>query len=282
MIGKKRKENFVRRALVVIFLGLVKCGWWLLKTLWAFFSWIFLTLFRFFSRKIKEKRKEMSLRNQPHYSTPASFSAFEAVQTISGDFLRFYERLLRESLIVLIFGKRGSGKSALGFRILENIHAKTQRKCFVVGVPQVVLPQWITPLDQLEEAANGGVVLVDEGTLTFAARESMSKKNVGLGKLLAVARHKDLTLLFITQNTSMIDRHVLSLADVLMVKKGSLLQQEMERPEIRKFYEKAEKAFAALGENTQTSTYIIDSDFEGVLAAELPGFWSTDVSKSRA
>mgnify|MGYP001600709350 CR=1 FL=1 len=281
MKKKRYKPGFVLSALRFTVFGFGKPVWYLLKSLWKFVSWVFSTLFRFFSKKIEENKKENALRKQPHYSTPASFSAFEVVEGLSGEYSGFHERLLRESLIVLVFGKRGSGKSALGFRILENVHAQTQRSCFVMGVPQIVLPQWITPLERLEEATNGGVVLVDEGALAFAARESMSKKNVGLGKLLAVARHKDLTLLFITQNTSMIDKHVLSLADVLMVKKGSLLQQEMERPEIRKFYEKAENAFVKLSGDAHRYVYVIDSDFEGVVAVGLPGFWSSGLSKSR-
>lgn len=44
----------------------------------------------------------------------------------------------------------------------------------------------------------------------------------------------------------MIDKNVLKLADMLFIKEGSLLQLEMERPEIKKFYEKAKNYFDKL------------------------------------
>ena len=278
MAKRKKKGNWAWRATKATAKGIGKGSWWVVKnTVKGVYKGSAVVV-----RKAKEKKKENELKKQPHYATAASVEEFEVVSKLSGDYAAVEKGLLRESLIVLIFGKRGSGKSALGFKILENIYSKAQRKCYVLGVGQEVLPQWIASVESLEEVGNGGVVLVDEGALAFGARESMAAKNRELGKLLAVARHKDLTLLFITQNTGMIDKNVLSLVDTLMVKQGSLLQQEMERPEIKKFYEKAEKAFAGLEGEKKKYVYIIDSDFEGVVAAGLPSFWSSKVSKSRA
>ncbi len=229
--------------------------------------------------KLKEQQKESKIKKQPSYSAAAKYGGVEA---LAEGFEEFEQRLIDESLIMLIFGKRGSGKSALGFKLLENVHAKSKRKCFVLGVPREVLPQWINSIDAIEDAAKGGLVLVDEGALAFSSRDSMSKVNKALNKLMAIARHKDLTLMFITQNTGMIDKNVLSLTDTLLIKQGSLLQQHMERPEMKKFYEQAEKAFKKLDGNKKQYVYVVDHDFEGVLKVGLPSFWSTKISKSRA
>jgi hypothetical protein len=124
---------------------------------------------------------------------------------------------------------------------------------------------------------------VDEGALTYSSRDSMSSTNKELGKLLAVARHKDISLVLVTQNTGMIDKNVLNLCDTIMLKEGSLLQKSMERTAMKELYQKAEDAFAALTKEERLShVYVIDSDFEGMLLYTMPSFWSTEISKNRA
>ena len=73
----------------------------------------------------------------------------------------------------------------------------------------------------MEDAKNGGVVLVDEGAVEFSSRKSMSKANKELGSLLAIARHKDLSLILVTQNTGMLDKNVMNLCDSIILKEGS-------------------------------------------------------------
>ena len=276
-ISKRKKQHWSWRATKAVVGGLGKGSLWVVKKI---ASGVY-SGGRLAVRKAKEKKKASMLMKQPHYAIPAVYKEFGVVKQVLGDYSVAGGRLLRDSLIVLIFGKRGSGKSALGFRIMENIHSHTGRKCYVLGVKQEVLPQWITTVDDVEQLANGGVLLVDEGAVAFGARESMQAKNRELGKLMAIARHKDLTLLFVTQNTGMLDKNVLKLADSLLIKEGSLLQLEMERAEVKKFYQKAHDAFGKLP-GKQKYFYMVDSDFEGVLESELPRFWSSTVSKSRA
>lgn len=215
--------------------------------------------------------------------TPAVYDSLIASTTIKGNVDSFERRLLNESLILAVAGRRGSGKSVLGFRMMENIHAKTQRPCFALGVKQSVLPVWIATIDEINQVSNRGVVLVDEGAISFGSRESMSKKNRGLGELLAIARHKDLTLIFITQNTGMIDKNVLNLCDVVVLKEGSLLQEKMERSVMKDLYQTANDALSKIpAEERKPYCYVFDSDFEGVVQASLPSFWSSKVSKNQA
>jgi hypothetical protein len=275
---RRKKGNLFWRATKATATGLGKGSWWVAKTLGKGIA----AGGRAVGKKVKEKKEKKVLEKQPHYKIPSKFALLGVVTEVSGSFAEAEQRLLQESLIVLVFGKRGAGKSALGFRLLENIHAKTSRACYVLGVSQTVLPQWIKSVEDIDTVDNGGVVLVDEGAITFSSRESMGAKNRELGKLMAIARHKDLTLFFITQNTGMLDKNVLKLADTLLIKEGSLLQLEMERPEIKKFYEKSSVAFKQLSGERKKYVYVVDSDFEGVLEVGLPSFWSTKVSKSRA
>ena len=202
-------------------------------------------------------------------------------KTIKGHFSDFRSRLDNTSLIISIVGRRGSGKSALGFSLLENIYTKTGRNAFVMGVDQKLIPRWIGSVERIEDVENNSLLLIDEGAISFSSRESMSKKNRELGKLLAVARHKDLTLIFITQNTGMMDKNVLNLTDTLVFKEGSLLQEKMERSAMKDFYEKSRISLDNIQKNKRKAyAYVFDDDFEGLIKADLPSFWSTKISKS--
>lgn len=235
------------------------------------------------SKDTIENKKAKKKRKPAEGELPPTFEELKTIKTTQGDFEQFSESYLTKSQIILIFGKRGSGKSTLGFRMMENIQAKKKRPSFVLGVKQSLLPSWIDSVESVDEVRNGGVILVDEGAIAFSARQSMKKGNVELGKMLAIARHKDLTLIFITQNTGMIDRNVLNLTDVVIAKEGSLLQKKMERPVVRDFVAKSDKAIKALERNERVAhCYIFSDDFEGLCKVSLPSFWSTKISKSRA
>ncbi|NQV91861.1 hypothetical protein HQ489_05295 [Candidatus Woesearchaeota archaeon] len=228
---------------------------------------------------IHEVQKEASIsKNPPEYK---KIKVFESVE---GDFKDFEYRLNNKSLIITIAGRRGSGKSTLAFKIMENILAKNDKRIgFAMGVKQSLLPAWIKTITSIEDVGNNGVLVVDEGAISFGSRNSMSKKNKGLGELLAIARHKDITLLLITQNTSMIDKNVLNLCDSILLKEGSLLQDKMERSAIKSLYTKVVKKFKSIDKKERIKFfYIYDDDFEGMCHSDLPSFWNENVSKNQA
>lgn len=81
-------------------------------------------------------------------------------------------KIVRPS-IVLILGKRGSGKSALGYRLLELFRYGSQP--YVVGVPPSArqhLPDWIGIAPRLEELPPKSIALMDEAYLAYHARAS--------------------------------------------------------------------------------------------------------------
>jgi len=282
---RKKKRSWV----AVIFLGLGKAIgwvivnffraiWFLLVGLWAGISVLF--------KKTSHVAKEVHANHQVKKEQPkgdAKFEEFEVEDTTKGDFDTFQNRLFNESLILAIAGRRGSGKSVLGFRLMENINAKTNRACFALGVKQSVIPEWIKSITDINEVKNGGIVLVDEGAISFGSRKSMTKENKGLADLLAIARHKDLTLIFITQNTGMIDKNVLNLCDTLFFKEGSLLQEKMERSVMKDLYATANKHLNKIpSAERKPFVYVVDAEFEGLIKTALPSFWSSKVSKNQA
>lgn len=215
--------------------------------------------------------------------TAASDRPLTCQKQSAGELGAFEERLYSsKSTIGLILGARGSGKSALGMRLLENASARTDRPVCAMGFDASSLPSWIRCVATVEEVPNGSFVLVDEGGILFSSRSSMSSANKILSSLLLVARHKDLSVLFISQNSANLELNAIRQADYLLMRKPSLLQQEFERKKIGEIYAGIGPQFADLPGQGRYSTYIYSDEFRGFVSNELPAFWSTKASKSFA
>lgn len=203
---------------------------------------------------------------------------FSQVHADDGNFDSFFNKLLKYSLIVLITGKRGSGKTSLGMTLLSVLNS-SRRKCYAVGFDSSKLPGWIKKAKTIEDVPLNSAVLVDEGAIVYSSRDSMKESNKMLGKLMAIARHKNLSLLLIAQNSAMIDLNVLRLADVLLLKEPSLLQAEFERKALQKMYTRIEPLFKQVNDK-EKHFYVWSDEFQGLLAYELPGFWNDSISRA--
>jgi hypothetical protein len=213
----------------------------------------------------------------------AVFSPLVVQQTLSGDLQSFEQKIIsQKSTVGIVLGARGSGKSALGMRFLENASAKTGRRAYAMGFDPSSLPAWIASVESISQIPNNAFVLVDEGGIAFSSRSSMSSANKILSSLLFVARHKGISALFISQNSSNIEVNAIRQADYLLLRKASLLQKDFERKIIAKIYDETEQGFKQLLEQGRYSTYIYSDEFRGFVTNELPSFWSEKASKGYA
>ena len=178
-----------------------------------------------------------------------------------------------KSSVGLILGARGSGKSAIGLRILENIVAKSKRKAYAMGFNKEDLPKWIESINSIEEVKNNSFLLVDEGGVEFSSRQTMSNANKLLSELLLISRHKDLNVLFITQNSSNIEVNAIRQSDYLVLKPPSLLQMDFERKKIKDIYESVKEKFTSYKDQVGL-TYIYSDRYTGFVKNDLPSFWS--------
>ncbi len=231
------------------------------------------------AKKSIEKRQEKELeKTRP--KTNAQFTPLTEIKTIGGNLKKFENHIFnKDSTIGIILGARGSGKSAIGMKLLENFQNKTKKNIYALGFKKEDLPNWINVAENIKEIQNDSVVLIDEGGITFSSRKSMSSANQLLSELLFIARHKNLSILFITQNSSNLEVNVLRQADFLILKPSSLLQKDFERKIIKDIYELRTDDFETLKQEVGL-TYIHSDKFQGFISNELPSFWNVKVSKA--
>lgn len=210
----------------------------------------------------------------------SNYVGFKVLKEISGSYEDFINKAFNsESQIGIILGSRGSGKTAFGVRFLENIYAKKSKRCYAMGFNEGEMPSWIEVIEDVSQIKNNSFVLIDEGGILFSSRKSMSKANKVLSELIMISRHKNLGILFISQNSSNLEVNVLRQADFLALKKSSLLQKDFERKIIQKIYEESEDDFMKF-RGDKGLTYIYSDNFRGFVSNSLPSFWKESISKS--
>mgnify|MGYP001562619392 FL=1 len=163
--------------------------------------------------------------------------------------------------------------------MLENIYAKTSRKCYAIGFKENEMPSFVDVVEKTDEIENDGFVLIDEGGVLFSSRRAMSTANKMLSDLILISRHKNLTILFISQNSSNLDVNIIRQADFLILKPSSLLQKDFERKIVKDLYDKTKDKFDKYNDRIGL-TYLYSDDFTGFVTNKLPSFWSENISKS--
>lgn len=184
--------------------------------------------------------------------------------------------------MVLILGKRGSGKSALGYRLLELFRYVAD--IYVVGIPEEarkLLPEWIGIVPSLEDLPAKCIALVDEAYLPYHARGSMTAKSKAMSQALNLSRQKEQTIIFISQDAGQIDKNILGSANVLVFKELGMLQLEFDRPQLTKLATQAKQALDSVQGNKQRWSFVYapDADFRGLMENELPSFWKPRLSR---
>ena len=234
---------------------------------------------KYTNKKIKEKKMNKKISKKREAMIP-QYQEFEIVQEKTGSYKK-WEKAVHDSdsKIGIILGARGSGKSAFGIKFLENFKSKKNKKIYAMGFKESEMPDWIKVVENIEDLGNDAFVLIDEGGILFSSRNAMSNANKLLSELILIARHKNLSILFITQNSSNLDVNILRQADFLVLKPSSLLQKDFERKIIQKLYEKAESDFEKYKEDKGLA-HIYSSNFVGFVSNPLPSFWGTNISKS--
>lgn len=285
-MGRRKKSSIPFRILKFIFYTvLYKLIRWIVTSLGKLSKEIYLAIKNRKKAKpvessVIEKTEETLKPVKGKRSGQPAYSNFDVIEELNGQFDSFENKMLsNKSGIGLILGARGTGKSAVGMKILENIAHKSAKRIYAMGFNSEDIPNWITLVNNINQISNNSIILVDESGIKYSSRSSMSKPNQLLSNLLLIARHKDLSILFITQNSSNIDINTIRQADYLILKPSSLLQKDFERKRIKEIYEEVEDKFKEY-RNNKGLTYIYSNNFRGFVSNQLPSFWNESVSKA--
>jgi hypothetical protein len=238
-------------------------------------------LIRYIGRTRKKAAKTIEKKNiqMKKEAIEAYYKGFEPVHTHSGNIEDWEKKAMKESQIGIILGARGTGKTAFGVKFLENYYAKTSKKVYAMGFNDEDMPAWIEVIEDISQIKNNSFVLIDEGGVLFSSRDAMTKPNKILSELILVARHKNLNILFISQNSANLDVNILRQADYLVLKPSSLLQLDFERKKIKEIYLEIAGDFAKYNE-LKGITYIYSEQYRGFITNPLPSFWNVNISKA--
>jgi hypothetical protein len=265
-MNKKRKKKSLIKKVGNVLLFIVKIPYFIIR-------WVYNC-----TKKISKKNKEIRVKKERKAILP-EFLEMNILKTFSGNYNKWIRKFYSsDSQIGIILGARGTGKTAIGIKMLENFYAKTNKKCFAMGFKKENLPLWIKSIENISEIQNNSLVLIDEGGIMFNSRSSMSNANKVLSQLILISRHKNISILFISQNSSNLEVNILRQADFLILKKSSLLQKDFERKIIQKIYSETKDGFDKY-KNEIGITYIYSEEFRGFLSNSLPSFWKENLSK---
>lgn len=195
---------------------------------------------------------------------------------VSGNINNFYKEIRSKTKIYFICGARDSGKSVLGFRILENLAYLKGKKSFALGFPSELLPDWIIRIEDLSELLNNSVLIIDEGALRFNAKKHFTFDNENLLQLMTLCRHKAIDLIIISQNSANIDLNVIRQSDIILLKEPAFMQISLERPAIAKLYKEAKKHFKDRIANR--FVFVVCEQLKGLCRNTLPSFWNEGLS----
>ena len=200
------------------------------------------------------------------------------------------DRKLRDMIchpsVVIVLGKRGSGKTALGYRILEFNRFKGEP--YVFGIPaktRKLLPDWIGIAKDLADIPNGSILLLDEAQLFFSSRNSLNAKNKEITRIVTLSRQKQLTLVFVSQEVRLLDKNIASQADVIIFKEPGMMQLKYDRSEVLEIAKLAREDFDKIKISSRKKwayVYSESTNFTGLVEVSLPTFWSNKLSNAFA
>ena len=196
------------------------------------------------------------------------------------EFRNWYSNFIANSQIILILGKRRSGKTALGLKLLElklksakssNLRAYSYK--YPVDLPEV------EKITDIKAVKPDSILFIDEIGIWFPSKRHMKKKHLTLGELLYLAGQKNITLIGTVQNSLTTDINVIRNIDTLIVKELSLMQLRTERKFIVDILENAKDALEFFPPTERNKfAYIYSDQFRGLVQFNLPSFWSEKYS----
>lgn len=233
-----------------------------------------------------QQRQPVNIRVEPICGALAVVASADGLTTSSNEQLNAcmdWLKSSREGKVLMVLGKRGSGKTAFMATFAEFLRAAYGTKSYWIGLPEEaknLLPHWINIVDTAESCPSNSLILCDETGLNYLSLLFNKPKNRYLHYLMMLARHTKNSLVFAAHSSKDIDCSIVRQADSIIFKEPGLNQAEDERLSIRRKARRANVVFSQIPkEDRKEAAFVCDPSFEGVINSALPSFWSEELSR---
>lgn len=188
---------------------------------------------------------------------------------------------------VAIVGRRGSGKTALAYQVIESLREPGMQAHILRHPKPHLLPSGYCNLSNIGGLAklHDCIVWVDEPQLCLPLNEQGNEEYVR--HVLSIARHNDVTIVFSTSETrwytmsveAYIDVWLVKDIDYLLVKRGGMVQKVIQESV---FGQLDPKGFSLPKNQVLCYGRTLGSAYGGVRVIEckLPWFWTDALSKA--
>ena len=198
-----------------------------------------------------------------------------------------WQDIITPSTVTVFVGKKGSGKSGLGYFLLEILHDEYNLIPVVAGFPrekQYLLPSdfVIKDLDEALDTENA-IIFIDEGTTLLPAGQKLDEI---VKMFIALSRQRNQIVLFAFHASRDIGSKILRGVDIIVVKKPSKRQIEHGSKTAwwSIFLNEAAAEFSKIKDDKRKYAYVDceEPEFRGMLKNPLPIFWGEELSRAYA
>ena len=190
-----------------------------------------------------------------------------------------------ETGVILIMGRRGSGKSGLAHEIMAQVHARRKMGGALL-LPSIGkkprLPAWIKVVSSTKQLPVKSVCVIDEAAQVAHARRSQSAQAIEIDNLVSISRQRQQLIVLVSHHARKLDLNLIHDADKILWKQPTEAHALFERDELQVFTRKALEFFGAIKgtKARQRATYVMDLHHLQFywFNSDLPAWWSDDVS----
>jgi hypothetical protein len=186
--------------------------------------------------------------------------------------------LTDHSVIGLVIGNRGMGKTAFMFWALEQAYIEYGKEVALINFPPVPsIPDYFHFCYDTNQIPSDCVAGYDETAVHASARRAMTKKSVDLTSAMVISRHKGFSMLALSQHSQLQDVNLLRLANLFVFKKPTW--DDMQRKH-NTTLDLLVEFVQAMTPRDKTQALVTDLEEWYLLKTPLPTFWDDDISRS--
>jgi len=175
----------------------------------------------------------------------------------------------KDGAVVLILGRRESGKTILAQRLAEIL----ERPTYAIS-PEQSTPHWIREikLEQVSELPPPNSALILDDIPVYASQRDYTDTFIrALEQLIPVVRHRrKIILIFSSQSSGLSDKYIMD-SDIILLKSANMLFSDLERPSVVKLYKQVMPIFDEMSlRQQQKHCFLFSQSWKGLVRVNLP------------